>query len=277
MPCDSITILRGSEGCFVGCITSNCYYGWSPTCKGVGVFSSILFYRIRMSWDLTILYGRLVYQRTVFILPCDSITILRGSEGCFVGCITSNCYYGWSPTCKGVGVFSSILFYRIRMSWDLTILYGRLVYQRTVFILPCDSITILGSIKGCFVGCITSNCHYGRSPASKCVGVFRCIQFYRICMSWDLTILYGRLVYQRTVFILPCDSITILGSIKGCFVGCITSNCHYGRSPTCKGVGVFRCIQFYRICVSRNLSILNNRLVNQRAIFILPGNSITIL
>ena len=126
-----------------------------------------------MSWDLTILYGRLVYQRTVFILPCDSITILCCSEGRFVGCITCYCDYCRSPSCKGVGVFSSIQFYRISMSRDLTIFYYSLVYQRTVFILPSDSITILGSGECCFVCDITRNGSYIWSPPCKCIGVFR--------------------------------------------------------------------------------------------------------
>ena len=144
----------------------------------------------------TILYGRLVNQQAILILPCYSITILSGSECCFVGCITSNSHYCRRPTCKGVCVFRCILFYRICMSRNLSILNNCLVDQGAIFILPCNGITILGSKEGSLVSCITRNCHNRRSPTCKCVGVFCRILFCRICMSRDLSILYGRLVNQ---------------------------------------------------------------------------------
>ena len=150
-----------------------------------------------------------------------------------------------------------------------------LVNQTTEFILPCDSITVLGSVEGRTVSRITCNSNYCRIPACKSIGVLRGILFNRISMSRYNAVLNRCLVNQTTEFILPCDSITVLGSVEGCTVCCISSYGDYCRSPICKGVSIFCCRFFCRLSrCNRGLTILIDITANLISVFIQKFNRI---
>ena len=215
-----------------------------------------------MSWNKAVLYRCLVDQRTILVLPSNRVTILGSVESCGVCRITCYSNYSRCPTCESVGVLRGILFNRISMSRYNAVLNRCLVNQTTEFILPCDSITVLGSVEGRTVSRITCNSNYCRIPACKSIGVLRGILFNRISMSRYNAVLNRCLVNQTTEFILPCDSITVLGSVEGRTISCITCYCNNCRIPACKSIGVLCGILFNRISMGRNIAVLYSRLVN---------------
>ena len=273
---NEIFVLGGIKGSFVGRISRNSHYGWSPTCKGIGVFSRCLFCRFSMSRNQTILNNRLVYQRAIFILPGNSITILCGSECCFISLRTLNLCNGMIPSVERVGIFSSILLHRIRRSNRcLSVFIVLAADNRIILIQECNQILTQSRSICCS---ISSSLRYNRNsrrPSRKRIIILRSRFLGWICRrNRHYAIFYFLTLQFCTILVAESNKVLVHNAIKLCRINCIARSRYNYRIPTLECIGVLYISCFCRSfpCICRSYSEHNIAALKYRAIIILECN-----
>ena len=252
LPGNSVVIYGGSIGCGISSIACYCHNFRTPTCKGVRVLSVCCFCWISMSRRSTVSHFCLVDNRPVIILPSNSIFINGGSISCCVSCITNDRFDSRTPSCKRVGVLCIGCFRWISMRRNNSVSNFCLVDDRTIIVLPSNNILIDCGSVGCRVSSISGyNCQC-RTPTGESICVLRRVSFRSICMCRHVSIRNSRLVDDRTIVVLPSNSVVIYGGSIGCGISSITCHCHYFRTPTGEGVGILCICIFMRVSVSRS-------------------------
>ena len=230
-----------------------------------------------MRRNYAILYRGSVDDAVIVVQPGDRIAVLFSREGGFVGGFSSYRNNFRSPAGKGVGVLCRSRLRRIRVRGNSTVLYRGRVNDAVVIVQPGDRVAVLLRRERSLVSGFSGYGNDFRRPACEGVSILCRCCLGCIRMRRNHTVLDRGGVDDAAVFVLPGDRVAVLFCSKGCFVSSFSSYRNDFRSPAGKGVGVLCRCRLRRIGMRRNYAILYRGGVYDAAVFVLPGDGITVL